>query len=79
MTIVHYTLIHSSNRQSGPPHPGVTDLGAVGVDCSGSIDLAQFALHVCKSLAHVPCMLIRKDLGEYKGTIHVLIFIKRDS
>lgn len=50
----------------GLSHPGVTDLGAVGVDCSAPINLTQFTLHVSKSQAHVPGMLIRKDLDKYK-------------
>lgn len=48
----------------GLSHPGVTDLGAVWVDCSGTINLTQFTLHVSKSQTHVPCMLIRKDLDK---------------
>lgn len=50
----------------GLSHPWVTDLGAVGVDCSGPINLTKFALHVGKSQTHVPRMFIRKDLDKYK-------------
>ncbi len=56
----------------GLSHPGVTDLGAVGVDRPGSIYLTQFTLHVSKSQTHVPSMLIRKDLNECKGTIQII-------
>ena len=59
----------------GFSHPGVTDLGAVGVDCSGSINLAKFTLHVSKSQTHVPRMLIRKDLYKQKGTIDILVIV----
>lgn len=52
-------------------HPWVTDLGAVGVDCSGPINLTQFTLHVSKSQTHVPCMLIRKDLDKYESTTQI--------
>lgn len=51
----------------GWTHPGVTDLGAVGVDCSGSIYLTQFTLHISKSQTHVSGMFIRKNLNKYKG------------
>ena len=43
-------------------HPGVADLGAVGVDGSGAVDLAQLALHVGEAHTHVPGMLVGKDL-----------------
>lgn len=59
--------------RGGLSHPGITDLGAVGVDCSGSINLAQFTLHVSKSQTHVSRMLIRKDLDKYRGTIQILV------
>jgi hypothetical protein len=43
-------------------HPGVADLGAVGVDGSRAVDLPQLALHVSESHTHVPGVLIWKDL-----------------
>lgn len=46
----------------GLTYSWVTDLWAVRVNCSGPINLTQFTLHVSKSLTHVPCMLIWKDL-----------------
>lgn len=49
----------------GLSHPRVTDLGAVGIDCSGSVNFTQFTFHVSKSQTHIPGMLIRKDLGKY--------------
>lgn len=43
-------------------YPGITDLGAVGVDGSRTINLAKFALHVSKALTHISGVLIREDL-----------------
>lgn len=72
-------MLHLIQKQAmagvGLAHPGITDLGTVGVDCSGSVNLTKFTLHVSKSLAHVPRMLIRKDLYEYKGTISILVLV----
>lgn len=63
-------MLHFIQQQvmagGGLSHPWVTDLGAVGVDCSGSINFTQFTLHVSKSQTHVPRVLIRKDLDKYK-------------
>lgn len=47
-------------------HPWVANLRAVGVDCSGPVDLTKLTLHVSKSLTHIPCVLIRKYLGRKK-------------
>lgn len=44
-------------------HPGVTDLGAVGVDGAGPIHLSQLALHVSKAQAQLPCSIITQHLG----------------
>lgn len=72
-------ILHFIEKQTmagvGLAHPGITDLGTVRVDCSGSVNLTKFTLHVSKSLAHVPRMLIRKDLYEDKGTILILVLV----
>lgn len=66
--VLHF-IVPQVMTGDGLAHPWVTDLGAVGVDCSGSINFTQFTLHVSKSQTHVPCMLIRKYLQKYKYSL----------
>lgn len=54
------------NKIKSHSHPWVADLRAVRVNRSGSINFSQLALHVGKSLTHVPGVFIRKDLKKQK-------------
>lgn len=66
-TYRHITF--SDNRcMYASSYPGITDLGTVGIDGSGTINLAQFALHVSKAQTHISGVLVRKDLREEERT-----------
>lgn len=83
--IQHHRQYDQSNVERwGQIYPGITDLRAVRVDGSRSVNLSKFALHVSEAQAHVSGVFIWQDLHQTKlthySTKHVInpgIFWKR--
>lgn len=59
---------HSNVERYGKIYPGITDLRAVRVDGSRSVNLSKFALHVSEAQAHVSGVFIWQDLHQNKCT-----------
>lgn len=59
-------------------YPWITDLRAVAVYGSCSVDLSKFALHISKAQTHVSGVLIREDLQQNKKRLsHVIQLFKQ--
>ncbi len=64
----HTQYEESNIGRYGKIYPRITDLRAVRVDGSRSVNLPEFALHVREAQTHVSGVLIGQDLHQMKWT-----------